>query len=69
MFLFKYLEVLDEAFIWIYVYIYERERSICREGNISINNSTFSGCLHSKSVVLHAHLSPLENMPQYQPLR
>ena len=27
-----------------------------------INNDTFSDCLHSMDVVLHAHLSPLENM-------
>ena len=36
---------------------------------IFINNSTFLGCLHSKGMVLHAHLNLLENMPQYQPLR
>ena len=27
-----------------------------------INNNTFSSCLHSKDMVLHAHLSPLKNM-------
>ena len=27
-----------------------------------INNNTFSYCLHSMNVVLHACLSPLENM-------
>ena len=31
-----------------------------------INNNTFSSCLHSKGVVLHAHLSLLENMLLYQ---
>ena len=32
---------------------------------IFINSNTFLGCLHSKDVVLHAHLNLLENMPQY----
>ena len=36
---------------------------------IFINNNTFSGCLHSKGMVLHAHLSLLGNMPLYQPQR
>ena len=34
-----------------------------------INNNTFSGCLHSKGVVLYAHLSLPENMLIYQPPR
>ena len=32
-----------------------------------INNNTFSGCLHSKGMVLHAHLSLPENMLIFQP--
>ena len=34
-----------------------------------INNNTFSGCLYSRDVVLHAHLNLLENMLICQPLR
>ena len=34
-----------------------------------INNNTFSGCLHSKGVVLHANLSLLESMLLCQPSR
>ena len=34
-----------------------------------INSSIFSGCLHSKDKVLHAHPNLLENMLLYQPPR
>ena len=48
---------MNKAFIWIYIkkYLLGRE--------IFINNSTFLDCLHSKGVVLHAHLNLPENMP------
>ena len=36
---------------------------------IFINNTTFSGCLHSKDMVLHAHLSLPESMLLCQPPR
>ena len=45
------------------IYTYKRKKKYLSRREISINNSTFSSCLHSKSVVLHAHLNLPENMP------
>ena len=52
----------------MYIYIKKKKRYLLRN-EIFINNSTFSGCLHSRGAILHAHLNLPENMPQYQSLR
>ena len=49
-------------------------KTLTKQMNVSaketfINNNTFSGFLHSRNVVLHAHLNPPENMLLCWPLR